>query len=924
MALEILIEDDFEHEAEMHQAADLISRLRRLIPSDAEYRLLLNFYVDGKQFDALLVTPYRFIVIDFKYVRSPLVKLSAEGHWICSDGYELEGSGYGNPFKQVTTYRRCLAHFLNDHRREIFSHTHLQELKSRTLDVMRIISAGICLGPVLKDADSGMVDASFPVWYFMGRPNEFAEKCLMADRGKPVLFDAKEIRLFLSCFAGLRKAVVNAESVPSRPKPIPLNKHESVLPNPANEQAEAPQTSEDLIVRFREAYRSGQRCFMVMGAAGTGKTTFIKSLIPVLQDLGLSPMLMAPTGRAAKMMQQRTGWTARTIHSSIFKVPDKPELDDNDTYAEFIFPLKQNCPPEAAIIVDEASMVALSHQNNELFQFGSGSLLEDLLTYSGVRQANCSNIVVFVGDSCQLNPVGEKCKIPPALDPVKMHELLGYEPSVMELTTVHRQGTNSGILEEAMRIRSGLTRGKFDLFKYREHPDVTIVDENALEERYCPEIDLDDKIIIAQKNDDVWDYNKTIRGLLHRDAVTIVEDERLMSLRNTRVPIGEDGYEESFMNGDFLKVAALPPDDPIVVSGFYRARHSQHAMHYEFTFRKMTVSWVYEPEREPVTIWVNVSPIVSSDWRENQDYASIALYNGIRKLIRQRFPNCSGDEISEKMKSSVLLRAPLVTYGYAITGHKSQGGEWKDVWVDYRYAQNRQTDDYFRWAYTVTTRARKCLYAITPPCFDNLYDILNIAAPSVVDVKNGMQARPIVEIAASFGWKVCQVVPRQYAYRVFIQKTTVPPEVAPSGCYVDLIFNGKNLVTNVSLNIKERDEAFLNEAKTVVGMSIRAVLVNACPSAADAAHPSRSAESHELPIHSVHLDTVSRIKTAVEAAGFVLASVGSVSEYQLRSTVEYPQGRGFFDVYFDGKGRVSKLGQYTLPVQVMLQIRKEV
>lgn len=924
MALEVLIEDDFEHEAEAGQAADLICRLKRMIPADAEYRLLLNFYVDGKQYDALLVTPHRFIIIDFKYVYSPIVKLSPEGHWTCSDGYELEGSGYGNPFKQVTTYRRCLGHFLNGHRREIFSPAHLQGLKSRSLDVMRMISAGICLGPELNKPDPGVSCASFPMWYFMGRPAAFAEKCLMIDHGKPAFLDAKEMRMFLSCFAGLRKAVLNTESIPSRPKPTIIRKPETSVADPASSREGDALTGEDLVSRFQESYRTGQHCFLVMGPAGTGKTTFIKSLLPVLQNLGLNPMLMAPTGRAAKMMQQRTGWAARTIHSSIFKVPDNPELDGDDTYAEFVFPLKQNCPPEAAIIVDEASMVSLSHQNNELFQFGSGSLLEDLLTYSGVRQENCSNIIIFVGDSCQLNPVGEKCKTPPALDPVKLTELLGYAPTVMELSTVHRQGANSGILEEAMRIRSGLVRGKFDLFKYREHPDVTIVDENALRDRYCPEKDLDDKIIIAQKNDDVWDYNTTVRALLHRDAVVLGEGERLMSLRNTRVPIGEDGYEEAFMNGDFLKVVALTPDTPVVVSGFYRVKNSPHPLRFEFTFRKMTVSWAYEMERDPVTIWVNVSPIVSADWRENQDYASIALYNGVRALIRERFPQCSSTEISEKMKVSVLLRAPLVTYGYAITGHKSQGGEWKDVWVDYRYAQNRQTDDYFRWAYTVTTRARQNLFAIAPPCIDNLSDVLNVAVPSVTDVKNGVQARPLVEIVSSFGWKVSNVIPRPYAYRVFLAKTNVPVDVAPIGCYIDLTFNGRNVVTNVSLHLHEVDEAFSNEVKTIVGMSTRSAMADVDAATAGAVPVRKTDVAHELPIHAAHVDTVNRIKSAVEAAGYSLVSVGSMNEFQLRTTIDHPLGNGFFDVYFDGKGRVSKLGQFTLPISVLQQIRKGV
>ena len=924
MALEIYIEDDFEHEAEAKQAADLCSRLSALIPADANYKLLLNFYVDGKQLDALLVTPQRFIIIDFKYVYSPLVELSPEGHWQCSDGYELDGSGYGNPFKQVMTYRRCFAHFLNDHRREIFSQQHLKGIKDRSLDIMRMISAAICLGPELKSPDNGLRHARFPMWFFVDRPSRFTEKCLVIDHDRPAVFDSKELRMFISSFSALRRAVLDLDGIPKRPKPIVISKQQ------ANTSATTIQplvstdgvtSNDELIHRFKKACSSGCRCFLIIGAAGTGKTTLLKHLLPVLQEMRLNPMLMAPTGRAAKMMEQRTGLSARTIHSSIFKVPDHPELDGDDTFSEFIFPLKQNCPPEAAIVVDEASMVSLSHQNNELFQFGTGSLLEDLITYSGIKNDGCSNIVIFVGDSCQLNPVGEKCKTPPALDPVKLNELIGFNPFVIELSNIHRQGKNSGILKEAMRIRSGLVRGRFDLFKYREHPDVTIVDENALREQYRPESGLDDKIIIAQKNDDVWDYNVLVRGLLHRDAVEIGVGERLMSLRNTRVPIGEDGYEEAFMNGDFLKVEALSNEAPIETTGFYRVKNSPHPLEFKFRFRKMTVSWIYESERDPVTIWVNVTPIDSTDWRENQDYASIALYNGVRKLIRTRYPGCSSKEIDEKMKQSVLLRAPVVTYGYAITGHKSQGGEWKDVWVDYRYAQNRQTDDYFRWAYTVTTRARERLYAIAPPCFDNLSDILNLENDPVVNAANDVAMKPLSGIVSAFNWKITNVVPRPFAYRVFLEKTNVPNETASPTGYVDLMFNGKNIVTNVGIHLQDIDEKLNVELKAIVGMTTKAALEESNVANIN----SQSSQSGASPISSLnelHVDSVNRIKEASDAAGFVLVSAKSLNDYQLRITIDHGKGTGTFDVYFDGKGRVSKLGQFTLPIVVLQAIRK--
>ena len=394
-----------------------------------------------------------------------------------------------------------------------------------------------------------------------------------------------------------------------------------------------------------------------------------------------------------------------------------------------------------------------------------------------------------------------------------------------------------------------------------------------------------------------------------------------MSLRNTRVPIGEEGYEESFMNGDFLKVEALPNDAPIETSGFYRIKNSPHPLEFKFRFRRMTVSWIYEPEREPVTIWVNVSPINSADWRENQDYASIALYNGIRKLIRTRYPECSSKEVDEKMKQSVLLRAPVVTYGYAITGHKSQGGEWKDVWVDYRYAQNRQTDDYFRWAYTVTTRAKERLYAIAPPCFDNLADILNIEINPFVNVTNDVATKPLPEIVSAFKWKVTNVVPRPFAYRVFLDKSDASDEAVSISGYVDILFNGKNIVTKVDIHLQGVEEKLNAELKAIVGMTTKAALEDS-----NVANPtpksSQSSGSQITSLNELHVDSANRIKEATDAAGFTLVSAKSLNDYQLRITIDHGNGTGSFDVYFDGKGRVSKLGQFTLPVIVLQAIRK--
>lgn len=681
----------------------------------------------------------------------------------------------------------------------------------------------------------------------------------------------------------------------------------------------------NLVKRFEETCRSGCRCFLLKGAAGTGKTTFVKLLLPILGKMGFNPLLMAPTGRAARMLQQRTGYVAATIHSCIFKVSEEPVVDEDNFGLKLVFPLKTVCPSQAAIIVDEASMVALSRHNNELLKFGTGSLLKDLITWSAVQEKTCSNIVIFVGDPCQLNPVGEKCKTPPALDEQCLEGLLGFAPTVLELKTIHRQGAESGILEEAMRIRSGLENGRFDSFRYREHPDVRIVHETDLAKVYCPRENLNDKIIIAQSNATVWDYNTTVRGLLHGGARDpIVVDERLLNLRNTRIPSGKGEGEDSFMNGDFLKVETLLADKPVSIKGFYRAKGSQQSMVFEFTFRRMTVSWVHEPERPHVTIWANVTPIVSAEWRNQPDYAIIALYNGVRKRIEDHYKGAEEQEIKKKVRESILLRAPVVTYGYAITGHKSQGGEWKDVWVDYRYAQKRQSEDYFRWAYTVTTRARERLYAIAPPCIDNLADALFMedrSSPTTVPNIVSVRSPRLVDILNEYGFVVSEVVPRPYAYRVYVaKKVGADNGILPLSYYIDVTYNRKNKVTHLFFGAISCGD-FEDACKTIVGMSRIEAMGRLEPTdTSSKIQPS----PRKTPIHESHIGVVERIAKAVENAGLKIVEVESKNNGQLlRVTIDYGRDSGFFDLYFNSKGEVTKRGTTTLPETVLKQIGKD-
>lgn len=934
MGLEVFIEDEFEHSHEAKQAAELYTLLSQQIPRDAHYTLIYNFYLNGKQIDALLITPHRFIIIDFKKVCAPLKTLDANGHWMCVDGYELQGSGYGNPFKQVTQYRRHLGKILLDAKREIFARLPKTAPGHSTFgEITGLIMGAVYLSPELNAHEPDVKDTNFPKWFYFGRPATFVERTLMIQRGAPLILSKEIHQAFICHFSGLRRAIFGENGIPKRPLPI-IPSTNNLMPVSCNTEfsSEVLPTEDEthltLLSKVTAAIDNNVNCLIISGSAGTGKTTLIKELIPLLLERRYNVALMAPTGRAAKVMQQRTNHPAATIHSSIYKIPEEPEMDDDGNAVRFIFPLKQSCPPDAAIIVDESSMVALSQHNDELLKFGTGSILKDLITYAGVDQKENRNVLIFVGDHCQLNPVGEKCKTPPALDPEILKELLGYSPLRFELTKIHRQQEGSGILEEAARIRSGIINKRFDCFRYRAHPDVIIMESDKIFDAYKQIENINEKMIIAQTNTRVWEYNQQAREILNFGDKILVEGERLINLQNTIVPIAEDNdqYEERIMNGEFIQIDALPKKEPCRISGFYRPKNSDQAIKYTFTFRKMTFSWPYERERGQVTAWVNITPIVSPEWRENHEYASIALYNGIKAKIRERLiaqgKRATEKDIRDCLKKSVLLHAPIVSYGYAITGHKSQGGEWDNVWVDYHYAQNQKTDDYFRWAYTVTTRAKKTLYAITPPAFDVLLDCFNsfddnkTSEMSIVPQK---EPKKITQLLTEYGYTIQKIVERPYAYRVSFAKQMAEPDTVVPQQYIDVTFNGKNCITSITTDhASTLEESCKQDILAMKGLPVKSVFDEFSQNQAPT--PKRS----HFEVHKNHRVVADRIRQSVEKTQYTLVSIGSLNEFQLRTTLEYTQLSGFFDVYFKDNGLVSKMGQYTLPYRVMLEIKENI
>lgn len=690
--------------------------------------------------------------------------------------------------------------------------------------------------------------------------------------------------------------------------------------------------NETVLNRIAKALINGSRVFIIRGAAGTGKTTLIQSLIPILKTRGFDIRLMAPTGRAALILHKRTGYDASTIHSCIFNIKDEPIKDERGDALKWIFPLKADRDDEnQAFIVDEASMVGIArHESDrELFQFGSGSLLNDLIQYSGIRTERTTNLLFFVGDVFQLPPVGERCELPPALDARKLEELTGVKPTVIELETVHRQREGSGILLEAMKLRDALSRKDFSRLAFSEHNDLRIIEVDQLCKELNPKQELDSKIIIAQTNVRVREYNDEVRGCLeYYNNGHPMKGERLLCIKNSQVLL-KDGTKAQFFNGDFLRVLDVH-GTPISIEGHYRPKGSEDVFSYTYTFIRMSIEWTYEAERGKVEdILVNITPILLPAWDENDGYASIGLYNGVKdhieEQLRKKFPDFRKDRskkrywddmVRKMIQDSDLLRAPIVKFGYAVTGHKSQGGEWDFVWADYAFSSNQMSSYFFRWAYTVTTRARRCLYVASMPRID----ALSSAFDNVVNTKdtneNGggivIEESALAKALKQFGLKISKVEPLSFRDRVIVVNQN-----GISNGYVDFIYRNNQKISNVDIHIPECDGALNVHLEMFKGCSVQMIR----------GHSQQTSETDvsAVPIIDVrpaYIPTIERIVTATEGGLLRLLSARSLTDYQVRMTFLFDdKGEGWLDLHFNKRGRIT-LGASTLDDQCMTILKQ--
>ena len=424
--------------------------------------------------------------------------------------------------------------------------------------------------------------------------------------------------------------------------------------------------------------------YLLKGYAGTGKTTIVGAIVNNLWKAKKSAVLMAPTGRAAKVIANYSGKEAFTIHKKIY-FPKK------DAGGGVKFVLQPNKHKNTIFIVDEASMIPDTPSESKLME--NGSLLDDLMQYVYAGH-NCK--LLLIGDTAQLPPV--KLDISPALDENTLALNYNKEVTRMELDEVVRQGQDSGILVNATILRDVLAREMYDYFKFDLNgfkDIVRLVDGyeimDAINDAYS-ELGNEETAIIVRSNKRANLYNQQIRSRILFNENELSAGDYLMVVKNNYFwlkPTTEAGF---IANGDIIEVLEIFSIQEL----------------YGFRFAEVKVRMVDYPKMQPFET-VLLLDTIEAETPSLPYEESNRLYQEVMKDFENE---TSKYKKFLKVKSNKHFNALQVKFSYAITCHKSQGGQWNTVFVEQPYLPNGIDKDYLRWLYTAATRAKEKLYLI--------------------------------------------------------------------------------------------------------------------------------------------------------------------------------------------------------------------
>jgi len=445
-------------------------------------------------------------------------------------------------------------------------------------------------------------------------------------------------------------------------------------------------SQEELIGEISEYISSGEsrEILLVKGYAGTGKTTIVNSIVKTLNETGAGSVLMAPTGRAAKVIFSYTGHTAWTIHKKIYR-----QRSGSDGLGEFV--LDRNMYKNTYFIVDEASMIGQAGSDSV---FGSGDLLSDLFRYLE-GGTNCR--LILIGDTAQLPPV--RLDVSPALDKAKL-ESYGYRVREYTLTDIVRHQADSGILINATRIRDLVNTAKPGIpsLKTDDFEDIERLGGAELIDMISSSYDRygeEDTILVTRSNKRANRFNAGIRSQILWREEQISRGDLLMVVKNNYFWKDEEEKLDFIANGDIARIER--------VIGFEEI--------YGFRFADVEIALTdYSNLVVEAKIMLDV---LDAEGPSLPLESQRELYH----KVLEDYPELTNSrKRSAYMQQDKYFNALQVKFAYSVTCHKAQGGQWRSVFLDLGYFTDEMiSKDYLRWLYTAFTRSTEKLYLVNFP-----------------------------------------------------------------------------------------------------------------------------------------------------------------------------------------------------------------
>ncbi len=490
------------------------------------------------------------------------------------------------------------------------------------------------------------------------------------------------------------------------------------------------------------------KVFLLKGYAGTGKTTMLAGLIEFLGEINMHVRLMAPTGRAANVISQKTNCRATTIHSAIYDFKDLKEYktkdkDGRETFKYFFKLRNDKNTSKTVFLIDEASMISNEFSENEHFRFGSGCLLNDLMEFANFSNPKSDAKIVFIGDPAQLPPIG--MNFSPALDEDYLKEAFRCNPSSCEMTFPVRQ-TKGHILNKTTILRDCIKSGFHNHFDFS--PDKNEIFQLDYEE-FIPSFiaKKENNVIITYKNRTAKELNESIRSKIFEETSYPQPGDRIIISRNN--------HKEQILNGEFgVVISASPTTENMNVP--------VQGNTVQLQWRTVELLFTAENGEDKIVKAKMLDNFLNSDDAALTSIEQDALYIAFKiknPKLKQGTP-----EFTEAIKNDPYFNCILIKYGYAITCHKAQGGEWKHVFVVWDYNKQKNLGDFienpiiegkssasfFRWAYTAATRTSKFLYNLHPPFFtpfNNISFVPSIAKEELLRMQGAKIKKKVIEIS---------------------------------------------------------------------------------------------------------------------------------------------------------------------------------